>query len=210
VFAALCGATKTEGSAPGSIKASPRYEVRVALEFSSPFVPDGRMSVAEFSLQAVFSGVVLEFDPKEDPLLGRCQINAEPGKGVFTKLVLNDVQVGEKRQSVLFTTARPAEFPVKLAVESEPTEEEEAAARSSDPPEKIRLSFWTEFSPGAVKWASKFGSAGLEDFRVTFEVPFRKLIEGKGCIITFPCEGRYPEDKGSWTIEWGRSPKSHP
>ncbi|MEW5902023.1 MAG: hypothetical protein AB1715_11220, partial [Acidobacteriota bacterium] len=159
---------------------------------------------AEFALKVVFSGVKFEFDPEEDPLLGRCQVNDAPGKGAFSRLILNDVQLGEDRQPVLFTTARPAEFPAKLDIESEPTEDEETAATSPDPPEKVRLSFWTEFGPAPVKWASKSGSAALKDFRLVFEVPFRRLIEGKGCVITFPYEGRYLEDKGTWTIEFIR------
>jgi hypothetical protein len=205
LLAALLGfAAGAAGPGEESIQISPPYEVRVRLEFSSPFVADGRLSLAEFALEAVFAEVRFEFDPKEDPLLGRCQVKSQPGKGKFARLILNDVQAGEERLPAMFTAARPAEFPAKLDIESEPMEDEETTSVSPDPPEKVRFSFWTEFGPEAVKWGSKSGAAALEDFQVVFEAPFRQLLQGKGGVVTFPYAGRYPEDKGAWTVEFIR------
>jgi hypothetical protein len=79
--------------------------------------------------------------------------------------------------------------------------EDEASTRSGTAPGKVRLSFWTEWEAMPIRWGSEFGSASLPDFKVVFEVPFRKLLQGKPYAITFPYEGRYPEDKGIWNIE---------
>jgi len=184
------------------VRPSPPYTVSMEFSVQSPFVPDGRMSLAELAFQAVFSPLTFEFDADEDPLLGRSQVKAEKGKGTLSRLVLNDVQKGEIRQAPVFITARPGGFAAGLAVESEPTEEDEAASKSKVPPEKIRLGFWTEFGAAPVKWGSSFGSAELGDFRLVFEVPFRRLIEGRRHTITLPYEGQFPEDKGTWRIEF--------
>jgi hypothetical protein len=190
-----------------SLRTSPNYEVQLSLDMTSPFVPDGRMSLAELSLRAVFSAVRFEFDPEEDPLLGRCQVNSGKGKGAFSKLVLNEAQVGEERLAASFLSARPRDFASGLAIESEPTVEDEASARSRTPPEKVRLSFWTEFGTSPITWGSELGSASLPDLKIVFEVPFRDLIQGKRFSLTLPYEGRFPEDKGTWKIEMRPAPK---
>jgi hypothetical protein len=190
-----------------SVRISPNYEIHLALEMASPFVPDGRQGLAEISFKVLFPSVTFEFDPEEDPLLGRCQVNSDKGRGSFSKLVLNDVQKGEERLQPRFLSARPREFSAGLAIESEPMAEDEAAARSGTPPDKIRLSFWTEWGATPIRWGSEFGSANLPDFKVVFEVPFRDLLQGKPCSITLPYEGRYPEDKGAWKIEVRPAPK---
>src|SRR4030042_5860381 len=112
---------------------------------TSPFIPDGRHSLAEISFKVFFPSVTFEFDPDENPLLGRLQVNSGKGKGAFSKLVLNDVQKGEERLSPRFLSARPREFSAGLAIESEPMAEEEAAAAPGTPPDKVRLSFWREW-----------------------------------------------------------------
>jgi hypothetical protein len=184
------------------VRSSPPYTVSVEFSAQSPFVPDGRMSLAELAFKAVFSPVTFEFDADEDPLLGRSQISTAKGKGILSRLVLNDVQKGEERQASMFFSARPGEFPAGLAIESEPTEEDEAASRSKAPPEKVRLSFWTELGRTPVKWGSPLGSAELGDFRLVFEVPFRRLLEGRPHTVTLPYEGRFPEDRGTWRVEF--------
>jgi hypothetical protein len=189
------------------VQVSPPCDVRISLNATSPFVPDGRTSLAELALEAVFSSVTFEFYPDEDPLLGRCQINAAPGKGKFSKLILNDVERDGERLPASFLSARPAEFPAALAIESEPTAEDEASARSPSPPEKVRLSFWTEFGSTPVKWGSRFGTATLPDFKLTFEASFRELIRGKPFSMSLPYQGNYPEDRGAWQVDIRPRPK---
>jgi len=200
-FPALAGARRasTETSSP--------YMVTVRLRVESPFVPDGRHSLAEISFKVIFPSVTFEFDAEEDPLLGRCQVNSEKGKGTFSKLALNDVQKGEERLSPRFLSARPREFSAGLAIESELMAEDEAAARSVTAPDMVRLSFWSEWEATPIRWGSEFGSASLPDFKVVFEVPFRDLLQGKPLATTFPHDGRYPEDKGIWEIEARPAPK---
>jgi len=45
--------------------ASPAYTVLVALQTTSPFVGDGRMSFADFAFSATFKNVVFVFDPTD-------------------------------------------------------------------------------------------------------------------------------------------------
>jgi hypothetical protein len=151
--------------------------------------------------------VTFEFDPEEDPLLGRCQVNTGKGKGTFSRLVLNDVQKGEERLSSRFLSARPKEFAAGLAVESEPMADDEAAVRPREAPAKVRLSFWTEWESTPIRWGSEFGSTSLPDIKIVFEVPFRDLIQGMPFSATLPYEGGYPEDKGTWKIEVHRMTK---
>ncbi len=202
------GVMARKGSRPAAkearkrpILSSPACAVQISLTAASPFVPDGRHSLAEISFKVLFPSVTFEFDPDEDPLLGRCQINAGKGKGTFSKLVLNEVQVGEERIASSFLNARPREFGAGLAIESEPTAEDESSAQSKTPPEKVQLSFWTDLGPAPITWGSKFGSARLPEFKIVFEVPFLQIIQGKPFSLTLPYQGRYPEDKGTWTID---------
>jgi len=195
------------GARGASTEISPPYTVTVRLQVESPFVPDGRHSLAEISFKVLFSSLTFEYDPEEDPLLGRCQVNSEKVKGTFSKLAMNDVQKGEERLSPRFLSARPREFSAGLAIESEPMAEDEEAARSGTAPGRVRLSFWTEWELTPIRWGSEFGSTSLSDLRIVFEVPFRDLLQGKPYSITLPYEGRYPEDKGTWNIEVRPAPK---
>jgi hypothetical protein len=190
------------GARGASTEISSPYMVAVRLQVESPFVPDGRHSLAEISFKVLFSSLTFEYDPEEDPLLGRCQVNSEKVKGTFSKLAMNDVQKDEERLSPRFLSARPREFSAGLAIESEPMADDEAAARSGTAPDKVRLSFWTEWELTPIRWGSELGSTSLSDLRIVFEVPFRDLLQGKPYAITFPYEGRYPEDKGIWTIDF--------
>jgi len=178
------------------------YTVTVAFELTSPFVPDGRASIAELAFRAVFTPVVFEFDPQGDPLLGRCQIESGKVKGAFLKFVLNDSQKGEVRQTPAFLTPRPGDFTAGLGIESEPTEDEESAATSPSPPARIRMSFWTDFGASEIKWGSAIGTGVLENLKTVFEIPFRDLMAGRARTIVHPYEGKYPEDKGTWKIEF--------
>jgi len=67
-----------------TVRTSPNYDVHISLDMTSPFVPDGRHSLADLSFKVVFSSVAFEFDPDEDPLLGRCQVSSGKGKGIFS------------------------------------------------------------------------------------------------------------------------------
>jgi hypothetical protein len=183
-------------------KTSRPYAVTVSFALTSPFIPDGRSSIAKLEFRAVFAPVVFEFDPEGDPLLGRCQLDTGKVKGVFTKFVLNDIQNGEDRQTPVFLTPRPAAFLAGIGIESEPTEDDEAAATSRTPPATIRLSFWTDFGAGEIKWGSTLGTGVLENLKAVFEAPFGDLMAGRARTITFPYEGKYPEDNGTWKIEF--------
>ncbi len=187
---------------PASLRSSPPYAVAVTFKLESPFVPDGRASVAELAFRVVFAPVVFEFDPSADPLLGRCRLDTGKVKGVFSKFVLNDIQVGDARQASAFLTPRPLNFTAGLDIESEPTEDEESAATSRTPPSKVRLSFWTDFGAAEVKWGSPLGTGRLENLKTVLEAPFRDFMAGRPRTVTISYEGKYAEDKGTWTVEF--------
>jgi len=205
IVAAVCaGSGRPAGAAERAAppRSSPPYTVTVSFELTSPFVPDGRSSIAELAFRVVFAPVVFEFDPAADPLLGRCQIETGKVKGVFSKFVLNDVQKGEDRRTAAFLTPRPADFLAGLGIESEPTEDDESAATSRIPPAEIRLSLWTDFGAGEIKWGSTLGTGVLENLKTVIEAPFRDLMAGRAHTIAHPYEGKYPEDKATWKIEF--------
>lgn len=191
----------------GTVQKSPAFAVEISLSVTSPSIPDGRSSLAELSLEIIFSSVIFEFDPDEDPLLGRCQVNSGKGEGRISRLILNDVERNGERVPASFLSARPRVFPCGLAIESEPMAEDEAAARSAPAPEKVRIAFWTDFSKTPVKWGSRFGTATLPDLKLVFEVPFRGLLQGRAYSAVLPYVGRFPEDSGTWQVEIRPQPK---
>jgi hypothetical protein len=198
----VLGLRASTGPQAASARSSRACRVTVSFELASPFVPDGRSSVAELAFRVVFSPVVFEFDPAADPLLGRCQVETGAVRGSFSRFVLNDVQRGEDRRTPAFLTPRPADFAAGIGIESEPTEDEESAATSRVPPAKIRLSFWTDFGAGEIRWGSPLGTTALENLHVVFAAPFRDIMAGRARTVTLPFDGRYPEDKGTWKIEF--------
>ncbi|OGD20928.1 MAG: hypothetical protein A2W03_07390 [Candidatus Aminicenantes bacterium RBG_16_63_16] len=199
VFAISARPAGKERHAAGTRTSRP-CTLTVAFELTSPFVPDGRASISELAFRVVFAPVVFEFDPEGDPLLGRCQLDSGKAKGVFSKFVLNDSQKGEARQTPAFLTPRPVDFTAGLGIESEPTEDDESAAASPNPPARIRMSFWTDFGASKIKWGSAIATGVLENLKTVFEVPFRDLLAGRARTIVHPYEGKYPEDKGTWKI----------
>ena len=185
-----------------SPRSSRPYRVVVSFELDSPFVPDGRSSVGELAFRVVFSPVVFQFDPSEDPLLGRCQIETGTARGAFTRFALNDVEKDGVRLTPAFLTPRPAGFTAGIGIESEPMAEDEAVATSRVAPARVRLSFWTDFGAKEIKWGSELGINVLRNLRIVFEAPFRDLLAGRPRAVTVPYEGVYPEDKGTWKIEF--------
>ena len=191
------------GAGPAAApRRSPPYAITLTFELKSPFVPDGRASLAELGFRVVFSPVVFEFDPHGDPLLGRCQLVTGTVRGSFSKFVLNEVGRGEERRPAAFLTPRPAGFSAGLDIESEPTAEDDAAAAARVPPAIIRLSFWTDLGAGPIRWGTALGTGSLEDFKTVFEAPFADLLAGRRRVVTLPYEGKYPEDRGTWKIDF--------
>ena len=191
----------------GTLQKSPSFAVEISLSVTSPFIPDGRSSLAELSLEIIFSSVIFEFDPGEDPLLGRCQVNSGKGEGRIARLVLNDVERNGERVRASFLSARPRVFLCGLAIESEPMAEDEEAFESSMAPEQVRLALWTEFGRVPVRWGSNFGTENLADLKLVFEVPYRALLQGKAYSAALPYIGRFPEDSGTWRVEIRPQPK---
>jgi len=63
IFVGLLPASIIDGKV--AVRKSPPYTVVVALETTSPFVGDGRMTFAEFAFSATFKDVLFVFNPAE-------------------------------------------------------------------------------------------------------------------------------------------------
>jgi hypothetical protein len=135
-----------------------------------------------------------------DPLLGNCQLTAPEATGKMTHLVLNDVQQGDDRHKPWFTRGPTKTFAANIDIDTEPSSQEGKPRRV--PPNKVNLVFWTDFSQEPTEWGSKLGSNVLANIKLEFEAPFADLMHGKPCTITLPYEGTFPEDKGTWKIEF--------
>jgi len=184
---------------------SPPYTVMIALEFTSPFVPDGRMSFSDFAFSATFYHVTFEFDP-HDPL-GACSVNAEKGKLILTRHAFNDVQEGDDRHRPWVKKEWPQEFPAVLGMAADPIVETVPNDKSDIPlvplvPEKVKLRFKGAFGLLDLMWYSKLGSCSLDDMYFEFEVPWQKLLAGKAHTVKLPYQGSDPEETGSWWIEF--------
>jgi hypothetical protein len=184
---------------------SPPFTVVVALETTSPFVGDGRMTFADFAFSATFKDVVFVFNPAE--AFDFSFVEAEEGKLFLTRHEFNDVQEGDDRHRPWVKKQWPKEFPASLnvadqVIESAPADEDGLAIVPLVPPEKIKLRFHAEFGLLDLMWFSKLGSNALSDMLFEFEVPWLKLLDGKPLTLKLPYEGADPEEKGEWWIEF--------
>jgi len=185
---------------------SPPYTVVVALETTSPFVGDGRMTLADFAFSATFKDVFFVFDPAE--AFEFCSIEAEDGKLFLTRHEFNDVQEGDDRHRPWVKKEWPKEFPASFNVSMEqnittaPADKDGLAIVPLVPPEKVKLRFHAEFGLLDLVWFSKLGSNALSDMFFEFEVPWLELLSGKPLTLKLPYEGNDPEEKGVWWIEF--------
>ncbi|HPC83695.1 MAG TPA: hypothetical protein P5234_09805 [Thermoanaerobaculaceae bacterium] len=193
------------GAAPARrAQSSPPYTVLVNLRFSSPFVPDGRMSIAEFAAATTFEDVVFRFDFEDASLLDTlyCEVDAEEGRGTLSECTLNDVEPESPRHEAHFLGPLPKEFAAVLAVCSQELERDALPIVAPDPPERVELCFRTLFGRNRIAWGASEGSAELGELELVFEVPWRKLLAGERVSVTVPYRGAFPEDRGTWWIEF--------
>ncbi len=183
---------------------SPVYTVLVNLRFSSPFVPDGRMSLASLAFSVTFDPVVFEFNPEDNFLMDSqyCYVDTEEGQGVVSECSPNDVEPESPRHKAKLMTKIPLNFTAELNVKSEELGEGELPLVPLSPPEKINLKFRTTFGRNKIKWIAPEGSCLLEEQELVFPVPWTKLIKGENVSVTIPYRGSFEEDKGTWWIEF--------
>jgi len=185
---------------------SPPYTVMVALEMSSSFVPDGRMSFADLAFSATFKDVVFVID------LGAGEQYAffekHDGKLFLTRVEFNDVAGPDERHRPWVEKPWPKEFSASL-VEGWIERDEDEGQVDADGiplvplvPETIKLGFYARFGLLDLEWFSKLGSNVLSNMLFEFEVPWRQLVDGKPVSLKIPFEPDYPEDKGMWWIEF--------
>jgi len=184
-------------------RVSPPYTVMVALEATSPFVPDGRMSFADLAFSATFKNVVFIFDP--DAGAGLTEVH--DGKLFLTRHAFNDVAAPDDRHRPWVKKEWPAEFPASLQEGWLEREEDEEPEQDEMPlvlivPDKVKISFHARFGLLDLEWVSKLGTNVLSNMLFEFEAPLWPLIEGKPHTMKLPYEGDYPEDKGQWWIEF--------
>ncbi|OGD12088.1 MAG: hypothetical protein A2Y86_09230 [Candidatus Aminicenantes bacterium RBG_13_62_12] len=185
-------------------RTSPPYTVMVSLQATSPFVPDGRMSIADLAFSATFKDVVFVYDPKG----GAGMTERHDGKLLLTRHEFNDVAAPDDRHRPWVKKAWPMEFPASLVEGWVEREEEEPPKDLHDipivplVPKSIKLGFYARFGLLDLEWISKLGSNVLSNMLYEFEAPLWTLIDGKPVTLKFDYEGDYPEDSGVWWIEF--------
>ena len=179
------------------------YSCTVDLDFTSPFVPDRRMSIAALSMHVVFDKVVFEEGPDVDPFGGGVDVDAGDGVGTFTKFELNDVWGDDdSRHRPTFIKPPPKTFEAQLTMA---IDEEQLKSPASDKTKKpaapttvkLVLRTWT----GDITWGSELGSSADGNFSLEFEAPWANLIAGKPVTLKVPYKGESNlDEKGTWTI----------
>lgn len=185
------------------------YSVSVDLDYASPFIPDGSMSIAKLGLHADFERVVIEPGGNEPAVSSFGDIDADEGKGKFTVFELNNVWTeGDNIEHPKFIKRPPASFgaTLTLALDEDAIQKVLKTNRKTAPapPEKMKLSFFTDMDLQEIQWGCSTGSAavGFYEFQVKFEVPWKDLLAGKPVTVTAPYESDEPNEKGTWTIRF--------
>ena len=203
-LAALRPASAPENKAP--IRPSQTYTIVVSLQAASPFVPDGRMSIADLAFSATFKDVVLIFGTSLPESYDF--VEQHEGELFLTRHEFNDVEGGCERHAPWVKKPWPMKFRASLIPSWIEKDEEDAdAERDLDElvplvPERIKFGFCAHFGLLDLEWFSKLGSCVLSSMKYDFEVPREPLLEGKPVSLKLPYEEGDPEDKGMWWIEF--------
>ena len=185
------------------------YKVTVDLDLASSFVPDGSMSIAKLQLHADFERVVIEPGTREPLTSMRGDIDADEGVGRFLAFELNEVWTeGDNIEKPKFIRRPPESFGATLTLALGPDELNEILQQeqknSSSPPQKMKLSFFTDMDLQEIEWGCSTGSAaaGFYEFQVKFDVPWTDLLAGKPVTVKVPYQTDEPNEKGTWTIQF--------
>ncbi|GEM_PF-3025659 len=187
------------------------YTVTVELEFTSPYVPDGRMVIADLQMHVVFENVLIEAGSKEDPLMASGYIDAGEVRGTFKRFILQDSWTwgdANNRERPKFIKGKepPASFEASLTMGDDiaPSMQnlENGKRKSIRQSDKRTLIFRTDMGRNSPEWGNSEGSAKLDDFYLEFEVPWNDLLAGKPLTIKLPYEADDPGTKGYWIIQF--------
>ncbi|MDW7761336.1 MAG: hypothetical protein SCM96_11975 [Acidobacteriota bacterium] len=193
-----------EQSKKSARRTSPPYTVMVAIEMSSPYVPDGRMTFADLAFSATFRDVVVF----NDPARGAGIIEDQGGRLFLTRHAFNDVYDGAERHKPWVEKAWPNEFAASLLSGWSEKDEDEVTLDMEGMPiaplvkETVKIGFLARFGLLDLEWISKLGSNVLSNMLFEFQAPLNPLLEGKPLTLKFPYEGGDPEDHGEWWIEF--------
>lgn len=186
-------------------RTSPPYTVMVSLQANSPFVADGRMSIADLAFSATFRNVVFYYERSTGPGV----YEKHNGKLLLTRHEFNDVDDCGDRHKPWLKKEWPMEFPASLVQgwtekEEEPETDPDVAETIIVPlvPGTIKMGFYARFGLLDLEWFSKLGSCVLSNMLFEFEVPWAPLLDGKPHTLRLPYEGDDPEDTGTWWIEF--------
>ncbi len=187
------------------------YTATIDLDLSSPYIPDGRMSIAKLQMHVDFDEIFIESGSKNPIPYVSGDIDASEGRGTFTKFELNDVWThGDAltdREHPKWIKKPPESFGAMLTMATDVEFLRQIAQfgktkQKVSPPAKARLVFFTQMGMMPITWGASEGSSGLEDFRLEFDVPWQDLLDGKPVTIKLPYEEEDPDVKGTWTISF--------
>jgi len=191
------------------------YTVTVDLEFKSPYVPDGRVAIADLQMHVVFDEVRIETGSQNDPWSPSGSIDASEGRGTFGRFVLQDSWTwgdpnNRERSKFLKGKEPPASFAATLtmAEDIEATEQIVRTGRPDTmrPPDKALFVFATDMGRSAPWYGNSEGGGPLSEFRLEFEAPWKDLLAGKPVTVKLPYKGEWSEDKGMWTVNFIPAP----
>jgi len=187
------------------VRPSQTYTIVISLQAASPFVPDGRMSIADLAFSATFKDVVLIFGTGLPESFFFDEHN--DGKLFLTRHEFNDVDDGScGRHKPWVNKPWPVEFLASLIPGwiEEHDSDEETDMNEVVPlvPDKIKFGFAAHFGLLDLEWISKLGSCVLSSMKYDFEAPREALLKGEPVSLKLPYEGDDPEDKGTWWIEF--------
>ena len=201
------------------IEYSPTYAVYVRLAYTSPFVPDGRSGFAVFDLEAAFRNVQFARSAVPAAVPGGNFSVTQPGsggsgsqvqgKGSLSDFRLNlvDDGTGPKPPRV---TEGPKPFEVILSLAGAALGPEYSLSLGPigspkdplDGGEQVPLVFETFFGLHTLRWEYERGKAYLENERVIFSIPWKRLAAGKDFTFKTRYEGCFDEDEGFWEFRF--------
>ncbi len=185
------------------------YQVTVDLDLASSFVPDGSMSIAKLKMHVDFDRVVIEPGNRATPVSLLGDIDADEGRGRFLTFELNKAWTeGDNFEQPKFIKKPPESFGATLTLHLEEDELNRILQQdkkgTSIPPDKMKLSFFTDMDHQEIEWGCSTGSAaaGFYEFQVKFDVPWSDLLAGKPATVKVPYATEDPNEKGTWTIQF--------
>jgi len=178
------------------------YTVLVSLAYTSPYVGDGRSSIADMGFSVTFENFRLEYFGEKEMFMTAYRVRGNPGRGILSRCSLNRVETGGKVVTPKITKPHGEKFEAWLDIVPGPYRDS-----WGKPPEgfvnAVPLQFRTSWGRDMMAWDYEVGHSYLEEECLeVFWVDWAALKDGAPVSITLPYKGADEEDEGTWWIEF--------